>query len=291
MSFKIAIASGKGGTGKTSISVTLHHFIQKHITKDIQLVDCDVEEPNDILFYPEAKKKKAQKITQLIPKIDTDKCVFCKKCADYCEFNAISIIPDAKLAEVNASLCHSCGACVVACEHQAITEIEHTIGKTNYYQQDNHTFLVEGVLKIGSPMQTMVIKEIKNHVDPKNTITLYDAPPGTSCPVVETISDTDYVILVTEPTPFGLHDLKLMVALLYEIQKPFGLIVNKAGLGNNDVYDYIKQENIELLGEIPFDPGYAKKYAKGDLLTHINDEISDTYLHITNEIKRRMNLC
>jgi MinD superfamily P-loop ATPase len=291
MSFKIAIASGKGGTGKTSISVTLHHFLQKHITKNIQLVDCDVEEPNDILFYPEAKKKKAQKITQLIPKIDTDKCVFCKKCADFCEFNAINIIPNAQLAEVNTNLCHSCGACTVACEYEAITEIEHPIGKTNYYQQDNHISLIEGVLKIGSPMQTMVIKEIKSHVDPKNTITLYDAPPGTSCPVVETISDTDYVILVTEPTPFGLHDLKLMIALLDKIQKPFGLIVNKAGLGNNDVYEYIKQKNIELLGEIPFDHDYAAKYAKGDLLINISEEISDIYNHITNALKRRIHLC
>jgi len=291
MSFKIAIASGKGGTGKTTISVSLHHFLQKHITPHIQLIDCDVEEPNDILFYPDAKKNKAQKITQLIPTINKDICTCCNKCVDYCEFNAISIIPEAQLAEVNASLCHSCGACLAACEYQAITEIEQPIGETNYYQQNNHISLIEGVLKIGSPMQTMVIKEIKKHVDPKNTITLYDAPPGTSCPVVETISDMDYVILVTEPTPFGLHDLKLMVALLQEIQKPFGLIINKAGLGNNDVSDYLKEENIELLGEIPFDHDYAKKYAKGDLLTHINKEISDTYSQITNSLKRRMNLC
>jgi MinD superfamily P-loop ATPase len=291
MSYKIAIASGKGGTGKTTISVSLHHFLQKYVTKDIQLIDCDVEEPNDILFYPEAKKKKSQKITQLIPKIDTDKCIYCKRCAEFCEFNAINIIPSAQLAQVNASLCHSCGACVVACEHQAITEIEHPIGKTNFYQQDNHISLIEGVLKIGSPMQTMVIKEIKKHVNPKNTISLYDAPPGTSCPVVETISDTDYVILVTEPTPFGLHDLKLMIALLQELQKPFGVIVNKAGLGNREVYDYLKKEDIELLGEIPFDQDYAAKYAKGDLLTHISEEISDTYHHISNGLKKRINLC
>jgi len=291
MSYKIAIASGKGGTGKTSISISLHHFIKKYITKEIQLVDCDVEEPNDILFFPEAKKKITHRITQLIPEIDNNTCIFCKKCTDYCEFNAISIIPSAQLAEVNPGLCHSCGACVVACEHQAITEIEHPIGKTNFYQQDNQTYLVEGVLKIGSPMQTLVIKELKRQVSDNNVLTLYDAPPGTSCPVVETISDTNYIILVSEPTPFGLHDLKLMVALVRELQKPFGVIVNKAGLGNSEIYDYLETEHIELLGEIPFNQVFATNYANGNLFNDMPQEISDSFYRISHQLKRRMNIC
>ncbi len=290
MSYKIAIASGKGGTGKTSISVSLQHFIRKQITDQVQLVDCDVEEPNDILFFPEAKKQHKQEVTQLIPVIDKTKCTYCRKCADYCEFNAISIIPSAQLAEVNASLCHSCGACLIACEHQAITEKDHHIGEINFYQDQSSLNLIEGVLKIGSPMQTMVIKETKKQASDQNKITIYDAPPGTSCPVVETISDSDYVILVSEPTPFGLHDLKLMIALTREIKKSFGVIINKAGLGNQDIYKYLETEKIELLGEVPFDQNYAENYANGDLLKAFPQEISNSFYKITDKLKRRISL-
>ena len=290
MSYKIAIASGKGGTGKTSISVSLQHFISKQITNQVQLVDCDVEEPNDILFFPEAKKNKEHKITQLIPEIDKAKCIYCRKCADYCEFNAINIIPSAQFAEVNSSLCHSCGACLVACKNQAIREKEHPIGQVNFYQDQNKVDLVEGVLKIGSAMQTLVIKETKRQVSNQNQIILFDAPPGTSCPVVETISDSNYIILVSEPTPFGLHDLKLMIALTKEIKKPFGVIINKAGLGNRDIYDYLQTEKIELLGKIPFDRNYAVNYANGDLLKAFPQKISDSFHKITDKLQRRIEL-
>jgi len=288
MSFKIAIASGKGGTGKTSVSVCLHHFIKKKITDRIQLVDCDVEEPNDLLFFPKARKRKAHKLTQLIPVIDKKNCNFCRKCADYCEFNAISILPSVSLAQVNSSLCHSCGACLVACEQEAIRETELPIGQINFYQEGDQVSLLEGVLKIGSSMQTLVIKELKKHVDEANQITLYDAPPGTSCPVVETISDVDFIILVSEPTPFGLHDLKLMIELLKEIDKPFSVIINKVGLGNQDIYDYLKREQIEILGEIPFTQNFASQYAKGELLNSIPTLISDEFEKITERLKKKI---
>jgi len=288
MSFKIAIASGKGGTGKTSVSICLQHFIKKRITDRTQLVDCDVEEPNDILFFPKARIKKAQKLTQLIPVIDKSKCNFCRKCADYCEFNAISIIPSASLAQVNSSLCHSCGACLVACEQDAIKETELPIGQINFYQEQGRVKLIEGVLKIGSSMQTLVIKELKKHVDEANQIILYDAPPGTSCPVVETISDADYIILVSEPTPFGLHDLKLMVELLKELHKPFNVIINKVGLGNQDIYDYLKLEQIDILGEIPFTQNFASQYAKGELVNSIPTAISDEFEIIIERLKKKI---
>ncbi len=288
MSFKIAIASGKGGTGKTSISVCLQHFIKNQLTDKIQLVDCDVEEPNDLLFFPNAKKKKAHKLTQLVPVIDKSKCTFCRKCADYCEFNAISIIPSASIVHVNSNLCHSCGACLVACEHDAIKETELPIGQINFYQEENHIKLIEGELKIGSAMQTMVIKELKKYVDTANKIILYDAPPGTSCPVVETISDVDFIILVSEPTPFGLHDLKLMVELIKELNKPFSVIINKVGLGNHDIYDYLKLEQIDILGEIPFTQNFATQYAKGELLNNIPEDISDEFEKITNRLKKEI---
>jgi len=286
MSFKIAIASGKGGTGKTSVSVCLQHFIKKQITDKIQLVDCDVEEPNDLLFFPNAKKEKAHKLTQLVPVINKSKCTFCKKCADYCEFNAISIIPSVSLAQINSSLCHSCGACLVACEQDAIRETELPIGKINFYQEEGRINLIEGELMIGSAMQTLVIKELKKHVDKANQIILYDAPPGTSCPVVETISDMDFIILVSEPTPFGLHDLKLMIELLKEIHKPFSVIINKVGLGNKDIYDYLRLEQIEILGEIPFTQNFASQYAKGELLNSIPTAISEEFEKITERLKK-----
>jgi len=282
---KIAIASGKGGTGKTTVSVNLYHFINKLKGEKVQLVDCDVEEPNDLLFFQDAEVSKEETINQLVPRIDNDKCTYCRKCVEWCEYNAIVVIPPVKFAEVNASLCHSCGACLVACEFDAMQEYPEPIGKVTHYKTDSGEMLVEGKLKIGSSMQTMLIKELKKRVPEDADWILFDAPPGTSCPVVETVSDVDYIILVTEPTPFGLHDLSLMVELLKEINKPFGVIINKAGLGDNKVYDYLKDENIEIIGEIPFDKSYASKYAEGSLLTNLTPEIEKRYVEIIKKLE------
>lgn len=288
MPFKIAIASGKGGTGKTTVAVNLFHTIYQSVCKNIQLVDCDVEEPNDHIFFPNAIKQSEKKITQLIPEINKAQCNYCRKCAEYCEFNAIVVIPQAEFAEVNTSLCHSCGACFVACNTNAITETIHTIGEVGLYDLKRGQGLLEGKLKIGSAMQTALIRGLKKQVFPDSEIILYDAPPGTSCPVVETIIDADYVILVTEPTPFGLHDLKLMLEILDEIEKPFGIVINKAGLGNNDIYELIKTQNLELLGEIPFIQEYASNYANGELLKNIPDAISESMQHIVHRLENRM---
>jgi len=286
MSYKIAIASGKGGTGKTTVAVNLYAMLTKAYDNKIELVDCDVEEPNDLIFFEGANKKKQEEIFQLIPHIDTDKCTFCRECVEYCEFNAIIVIPPANFAEVNKSLCHSCGACVVACKHDAITEHPQTIGWINSYQTKNTNGLKEGRLKIGSAMQTMLIKDLKKRVSQNIEIVIYDSSPGTSCPVVETISDTDYVILVTEPTRFGLHDLKLMINLMKEVKIPFGVIVNKAGLGSNEVYEYLKNEDIELLGEIPFSRDYASLYAKGNIVENIPDSLKVNYENIVENLKK-----
>jgi len=277
MSFKIAIASGKGGTGKTTVSVNLFKWIIQHWTEKVQLVDCDVEEPNDHIFLPEYLLSHQQEVTQLIPKIDLNNCTFCRKCVDWCEFNAIVVIPPVQFAEVNNSLCHSCGACLIACEDDAMIEYPHPIGKANFYKNGNGSGLLEGVLKIGSSMQTMLIGEIKKLADPEAEVIIFDSPPGTSCPVVESVADSDYVILVTEPTPFGLHDLKLTVDLIRELKIDFGVIVNKSGLGTDDIYEYLENENIELLGKIPFDKEYASNYAKGDL--SIKNEIFINQYH------------
>lgn len=288
MPIKIAIASGKGGTGKTTVSVNLYYFIQKCWSKNIQLVDCDVEEPNDIIFFPGAVKNSENKVTQLIPRINISKCTFCRKCVEYCEFNAIVLIPHVKFAEVNASLCHSCGACAVACEYKAIEEIPELIGKITNYSTEYGKGLLEGCLKIGSPMQTMVIRELKKEQDDKNDIIIYDAPPGTSCPVVVTVADADYIILVTEPTPFGLYDLRLTIEMLKKLNKPYGVIVNKAGLGNTEIYQYLEKNNIELLGEIPYSKEYATKYASGELLNNIPFKLKNYYMEIIDKLKDKL---
>lgn len=288
MPYKIAVASGKGGTGKTTVAVNLQHFIHKHLTRETTLVDCDVEEPNDHLFFPNLSTRYSHAVTQLIPEIDTDKCTFCRRCVDYCEYNAIVVLPPAGLAEINPSLCHSCGACLVACRDGAITEKPHTIG-TLRVCETNSGKLLEGNLRVGSTMQTLMIKETKKAIPSTDEIVIMDAPPGTSCPVVETVADAHYIILVTEPTPFGLNDLKLMTELLREMQKPFGVVINKAGLGNDEVNKYLEEQDIELLAEMPFDAGYAARYASGTLLSHIDANIQARYLALIDKLQIKMN--
>ncbi len=288
MPFKIAIASGKGGTGKTTFAVNLYWFLANKYSSSIKLVDCDVEEPNDIIFFPEAEIKEEKVVFQDIPEIVLKQCTFCRKCAEYCEFNAIVVIPPARFAEVNKSLCHSCGACLEACNDNAIKEKKEPIGSINYYRINRGNGIKEGILKIGSVMQTMMIRELKKSVSSNNEIIIFDAPPGTSCPVVETVADADYVILVTEPTPFGLYDLQLSVDLLNDMKKPFGVIINKAGMGDDQVYNYLKEEGLTLLGEIPFSREYAVKYAKGELLNDIPDIIDENFRIIAGELENRL---
>lgn len=285
---KIAVASGKGGTGKTTVSVNLFHFMEKHFDPNVLLVDCDVEEPNDLLFFAEAEKTSERQTYLLIPEIDTGKCTFCKKCSDWCEFNAITIIKNLNFAKVNADLCHSCGACSVACAFGAIVEYEQPLGVIAHYSTGIGAGLIEGRLKIGSAMQTSLIKEVKKEVKHHEDLIIFDAPPGTSCPVVETVVDADYVILVTEPTPFGVHDLKITVELLNDLHKPFGIIVNKAGLGSDEIYDYIGQNNLDLLGKIPFSRKYASQYSSGDLLKNIPAEMELIYKDIVENLKIRL---
>lgn len=263
MPYKIAIASGKGGTGKTSVSVQL--FLELSKKQSCTLVDCDVEEPNDRLFFPEAELQTEETINQMVANIDVEKCTFCRKCVEYCEFNAISVIPPLQYAKVDASLCHSCGACLYACEDGAVFETAFEIGKMKSYKINNHLML-EGLLKIGSPMQTILIRSLKQKTPQDASIIIYDAPPGTSCPVVETIADSDYIILVTEPTPFGLHDLKLTVDLVQDMNMPFGIVINKSGLGYDKLHEFISDNHLELLAEIPFSKTFAEHYSKGEIL-------------------------
>jgi MinD superfamily P-loop ATPase len=173
---------------------------------------------------------------------------------------------------------------LVACNFGAITEYQQPLGVISHYDTGIGKGLTEGKLKIGSAMQTSLIKQVKKGTRDSAEIIIYDAPPGTSCPVVETVSDADFVILVTEPTPFGLHDLKITIELLKNLQKPFGVIVNKAGLGSDDVYHFLETNDIQLLGKIPFAKEYAAEYASGDILKNIPENIEATYRDIAEKL-------
>lgn len=285
---KIAVASGKGGTGKTTVSVNLYYFIGKYLNANVQLVDCDVEEPNDLLFFPKAKKKAQRNVFQQVPEIDTTKCTFCRRCADWCEFNAITIVKNLQFAEVNPDLCHSCGACLEACNLGAITEHPKPLGVISHFDTGFGNGLTEGCLQVGSSMQTSLIKEVKKATTNAAEIVIYDAPPGTSCPVVETVADADFIILVTEPTPFGLHDLKITLELLMNMHKPFGVVINKAGLGSREIYRFLNENNIEILGEIPFKKAYAGNYASGKILDSISPEIENIYREMIEKLELKL---
>ena len=287
MAVRIAVASGKGGTGKTTVATNLYREINRKQVNSALLVDCDVEEPNDALFFQEAKPLIRTTINQEIPFIDTASCTFCRKCAEYCEFNAIVVIPPADFAEVNSSLCHSCGACLVACPSEAMHVQNEAIGTITTYQDKSGNRILEGCLKIGSAMQTNVIRTLKQSIPANESFIILDAPPGTSCPVVETISDVDYIILVAEPTPFGLHDLKLMLALVREIDKPFGVVINKANMGNRDLYEFLEKEQVEILTEIPFSLSYASQYASADLFEKTPVDIQAAHQQIIEKLSEK----
>jgi len=250
---KIAVASGKGGTGKTTIATNLALSIG-----EAQLIDCDVEEPDSHLFL-DVKLEEIEKVTLKVPKIDESKCDHCGECSDFCRYNAIAVVPSEVI--VFPELCHGCGGCTLVCPQDAITETERTIGIIEGGITNGLEFL-HGILNVGEPMATPVIKALKRKMK-DDQIVILDSPPGTACPVIETVKDTDFCILVTEPTPFGLHDLKLAVDVVTSLLIPFGVIINRDGVGDDRVERYCKDNNIEVLMKVPQDRDIAKLYSKG----------------------------
>jgi MinD superfamily P-loop ATPase len=249
----ITVASGKGGTGKTSVAVNLALSIGS-----AQLLDCDVEEPNAYLFL-HAQLDKTEQVYATIPKIDEKLCDFCGKCSKFCHYNAIFTFE--KKILVFPEICHSCNGCAIVCPKKAISQEKHRIGKINFCSADDLS-LVYGELEIGKPMAVPVIKAVKKQIDKKRNV-IIDSPPGTSCPFVETSRGSDFCILVTEPTPFGLHDLKIAVSVLKKMVVPFGVIVNRAGIGDRKVYDFCREGKIPVLLEIPYKRRIAELYSKG----------------------------
>lgn len=260
---KIAITSGKGGTGKTTVSTGLFHIITRYLKFNVQLLDCDVEEPDCHIFI-HASENHSYPVNIAFPVIETDQCSFCGKCKSICAFNAIIMLPPARYIEVVEDMCHGCGACSYICPEKAIRENLKSVGKITHYDYYVQDEFVEGRMDVGSAMQTRVIRETINHAGEEGII-LMDSPPGTSCPVVASASKADYVIMVTEPTPFGLYDLKLMTDTVRQLGKNHGIVINKAGFNYKPLYNYINDNKIQILGEIPFKREYAEAYSKGSI--------------------------
>ncbi|MCK5773338.1 MAG: ATP-binding protein [Thermoplasmata archaeon] len=250
---KITVASGKGGTGKTTIAVNLALSV-----KNSMLIDCDVEGPNSHLFFREPMVK-IKDVSIPAPKFDLDTCTLCGKCAEFCQYNAISIIGEKLL--FFEELCHGCGGCKIICPVDAITEVDHNVGLIEKGGTEDLP-VYHGLLNISEPFGVPIINELKQFAD-ASKITIFDSPPGTACPAVETMRDVDFCILVTEPTPFGLHDLTLTVDVIRQIGTPFGVVVNRDGIGDDRVDQYCEKEGIPLLAKIPNDMEVAKLYSRG----------------------------
>jgi MinD superfamily P-loop ATPase len=253
----LAVASGKGGTGKTTVSVNLARVYGA----EVQLVDCDVEEPNAHLFL-DGVVRNAEVVAIPVPQVNESLCNACGECGRFCEYHAIVSFGTVPL--VFPDMCHGCGGCAMVCPEKAIVEIGKRIGVIETLEAGPIT-LVQGRLDVGAPLAPPLIRAVKARL--RNDVpSIIDAPPGTSCPVIATIRGADFVLLVTEPTPFGLHDLTLAVDMVRELGIPCGVVVNRAGIGDNRVHSFCKESDVPILAEIPDDRRIAEAYSRGKLV-------------------------
>ncbi|MFA6358048.1 MAG: ATP-binding protein [Candidatus Omnitrophota bacterium] len=272
----ISIASGKGGTGKTTIAVNLALSL-----KNIQFLDCDVEEPNAHIFLkPHIISE--EKAVIPVPEVDESKCTYCGKCREVCAYHAIAVLPesDGKKGSVLIfpHLCHGCGACGLLCPEGAIKEVNKEIGAIEIGDKDSIQF-VHGRLNIGEAMSPPLIRQVKEYINATRTV-IIDAPPGTSCPVITAVKGSDFCVLVTEPTPFGLNDLILAVEVLRKLKIPFGVVINRADIGDGKVEDYCRQENIPILMSIPFNKEIAVSYSEGVPIVEEDISYQDKFINL-----------
>ena len=263
----IAAASGKGGTGKTTIAVSLAQYLAAKGSFSVSLSDADVEAPNAHLFL-KPQFTDHQDVDQYVPQVDLDLCTGCGTCADVCQFNAIVLLKDKP--KVFPSLCHGCGSCTLQCPEGAIREIPHTIGRLDRGSSEPNLLVRQGLLNEGEPMAVPVISKLKKWADEDLTsVQVIDSPPGASCPVVEALRGADYVLLVTEPTPFGLHDLRQALQVTRELGLNAGVIINRVGLGEADIRGFCQEEGVPVLMEIPLDRNIGEGLARGKGLLEI----------------------
>jgi MinD superfamily P-loop ATPase len=273
----ISVASGKGGTGKTTVATNLAMALQE----GVMLLDCDVEEPNAHLFLKPEITHRETAFTP-VPEIDEDKCTYCRKCVDICRFKAIAIAGE--MVMTFPELCHGCGGCTAICPEDAVTEKGRELGVLEKGARGGVEF-AHGILRIGEAMSPPLINKVRAFTDP-DKITIIDAPPGTSCPVIAAVKNTDFVLMVTEPTPFGLHDLKLGVEAVKLLGIPHGLVINRADMGTDDVREYAQTEKIPVLMEIPFQRSIAETYARGELIVDAMPQWKDAFRKLYGRIEQ-----
>jgi len=275
----ISIASGKGGTGKTTVATNL----ALSLGEGVQLLDCDVEEPNAHLFIRPAFER-TETITTPVPEVDETKCHRCGKCAEICQFKAIVVIGETVLTF--PELCHSCGGCIEVCPENAVIEKGRELGVIQSGHRDGLEF-VHGRLRVGEAMSPPLIRKVRAFARP-DRLTIIDAPPGTSCPVIAAMKGADFVLLVTEPTPFGLHDLKLAVGAVKILGIPCGLVINRSDMGDEGVKAYAEEQSLPILAEIPFDRRIAETYSRGELLVEALPEWKDRFIELYHGICEHM---
>jgi len=277
----IAIASGKGGTGKTTVATNLA-ILAAETGRKVQILDCDVEAPNTHLFLkPEIEGR--INVGVPVPDVDEEKCDSCGECARICQFSAIVSLKTKPL--VFPELCHGCGGCKRACPTGAIKEQTRVVGQVEQGYAENIVF-TGGRLRVGEAMSPPLIREVKKYAI-KDALVIIDCPPGTSCPVIEAVSDSDYVVLVTEPTPFGLSDLSLAVQTMRTLCLPFGVVVNRAKPGMDTIRDFCRQEKIEILAEIPDDRSVAEIYSRGELAIRKKNELYPIFLKLFENLEQK----
>jgi MinD superfamily P-loop ATPase len=275
----IAVASGKGGTGKTTVAVNLARVRGAGVV----LLDCDVEEPNAHLFLKGELCGEPETVSIPVPEVDESLCDGCGECSRFCAYKALAVL--AKRVLVFPEMCHGCGGCTRVCPKGAIREVPKRIGVVETLQA-GEVKLVLGRLDVGVAMAPPLIRAVKAKI-PKEGDAILDAPPGTSCPVIATLRETDYVVLVTEPTPFGLNDLELAVAVVRELRLPFGVVVNRAGSGDDRVQVYCRDEWIPVLAEIPDDRRIAEAYSRGELIVDALPEYRELFHALFDKIARQ----
>lgn len=278
-SYRIAVASGKGGTGKTTVALNLAAMFGE----PVQLADCDVEEPNVNLFL-RCDQLTPTEVTMLVPEVDQQRCNGCGACSELCQFRGIVAVGTRAL--VFPELCHGCGGCALICPTGAITERPHRIG-TISTGQSGTIKLIEGRLEVGVSLVPPVIRAVRDQLQDELPAIL-DAPPGTSCPVVATLRECDYLLLVTDPTPFGLHDLKLAVALARELNLACGVVVNRAGEDLVGLNGYCRSENLPVLLSLPDDRQIAEITSRGDLLAHVLPEYGLMFAELAEKLKQEL---
>ncbi|MDD4120651.1 MAG: ATP-binding protein [Clostridia bacterium] len=272
----IAVLSGKGGTGKTLVSVNLACVIPGAV-----YADCDVEEPNGHLFFKPINLK-TKEIGILIPSINEEKCTGCTKCVEFCKFNALAYVGRVMVFE---EICHYCGGCTIVCPEKAITEVNLNIGKVVIGDSEG-TRIISGFLNVGSVSGVPIIKDIQKQIKEEEHTVIVDCPPGSACAVMESVQSSDYCILVAEPTIFGSHNLDMVYKLVTLFKKPCGVILNKCDGNENPSKEYCIRNNIEIIAEIPYDSELSDINGNGEIAARVSQKYKDIFMNIAEKIPK-----